>query len=262
METGKFTTDGISGSWEREKGTELMIRQAQGLALCAALAAGIAGSAAAQGQIRTADHETLPVGTVLKAKLDQRLNSAEARVGDRFTATVLSDEDGSGLPRGTRVEGVVREAKAATEEKPGVLDVDFTALRFPDGTVRRVSGSLTSLDSKSVERTSSGRLVSKRTSKDQRMTFLGYGAGAGAVIGLLTGGNLLRSALLGAAGGFLYGQLQSDKEANGRYANVDLKEGAEFGVRLDERFTWVPATATLPGNRYGQRYGEPVGHSG
>jgi hypothetical protein len=203
--------------------------------------------------VRDAARDALPAGTVLKVRLEQRLNSAETRPGQRFTATVESDEDGSGLPSGTRVEGVVRAARAASKNQPGVLDVDFTGLRFPDGRSYAVNGSLSSLDKASVTRTADGRLVSKRDTKSEKMKFLGYGAGAGALIGILAGENLLKGALLGAAGGYLYGQLNKDKN-QGRYVNVDLKEGSEFGVRLDQRFAYAPVSY-----RRDNAFGDPVG---
>jgi hypothetical protein len=152
------------------------------------------------------------------------------------------------LPDGTRVAGVVREARAATKSEPGVLDVDFVTMELPSGRSYPITGALTSLDSDSVTRTTTGRLVSKRTSKNDRMKFIGYGAGAGALIGLLTKGNLLRNALLGAAGGYLYSELSKDK-ARGGYRNVDLKQGAEFGVRLDRQFAYVPVSDRVLGRR-------------
>jgi hypothetical protein len=225
------------------------------LALASALAMSATGSALAQGYGSAAQIQTLPAGSVLKVKLNQRLNSEQCRAGDRFTATVQSDDDRSGLPEGTWVEGVVRSAKAAEKDKPGVLDVDFTGLRLPDGRVYAVNGSLTSLDSKSVTRDDSGRLVSKRASKNERMKFLGYGAGAGAAIGLLTGNDVLKTTLLGAAGGFLYGEATKDKD-QGQYRDVDLKKGSEFGVRLDQRFAYNPVALASRDTRYG----EPVGY--
>jgi len=237
----------------RKEGIVLRIRDTRPLALATVLALAISGNALAQVRTRTADYDVLPSGTVLKVALDKPLTSAEARVGDRFTGTVRPAEDHSGLPEGTRVEGVVRAAKPASKDQAGVLDVDFTGLRYPDGRSQAILGSLTSLDSKSVKRTDSGRLVSRRNSKSDRMKFLGYGAGAGALIGVLTGGNLLKGALLGAAGGYLYGELNKNK-GNDSYHDVNLKEGTEFGVRLDQRVAVVPV-------QYGRvnGYGEPVG---
>jgi Copper amine oxidase N-terminal domain len=233
----------------------MKIREKRPLALAAALALGVTGSALAQGYSRTADNDALPAGTVLKVRLDNRLNSAQARPGERFTATVRPEEDHSVLPEGTRVEGVVRTAQPASKDKPGVLDVDFTTLEFPNGRNYAINGSLSSLDAKSVTRAANGRLVSKRDTKSDKMKFIGYGAGAGALIGLLTKGNLLTNTLLGAAGGYLYGQLNKDKQ-NGGYHDVDLKEGSEFGVRLDQQFAYLPVSYQST-NRY-DRYGQPT----
>jgi len=216
------------------------------------LALGVTGTGLAQSYGRTADYDTLPSGTVLKARLDQRLNSAQAQTGQQFTATVQPGEDHSGLPTGTRVEGIVRDARPATKNQPGILEVDFTALNFPDGRVYPITGALTSLDASSVSHTASGRLVSKRSNNNQRMKFIGYGAGAGALIGLLTKGNLLTDALLGAGGGYLYNQLRKDKSRGG-YANVNLQPGAEFGVRLDQHFAYLPVS-----DRRLDRYGSGV----
>jgi len=226
----------------------LRIRQPRQSLLVAVLALGVTSTALAQGYGRTAESTSLPSGTVLKVRLDQRLNSAQARAGQRFTATAQPDEDQSGLPAGTRVEGVVRDARPATKEQPGILDVDFTALQLPNGRTYPITAALTSLDSNSVSRTANGRLVSRRTNKNDRMKFIGYGAGAGALVGMLTKGNLLKGALLGGAGGYLYSQLNKDK-ARGGYANVNLKEGAEFGVRLDQEFAFVPVS-DLRSDRY------------
>jgi len=231
----------------------LRIRQPRAPLLVAVLALSVAGTALAQGYGQLTDEGTLPAGTVLKARLDQRLNSAQVQTGQRFTATVQPDNDHSGLPAGTRVEGVVRDARPATKNQPGLLDVEFTALDFPNGRVYPITGALTSLDGKSVSRTASGRLLAKHTSSSDRMKFIGYGAGAGALIGLLTKGNLLTDSLLGAAGGYLYSQLNKDKSRGG-YADVDLKSGAEFGVRLDRPFASVAVS-----NRLSDRYDAGLG---
>jgi len=202
--------------------------------LCSsALALSLSGVAQAQRPGYTTRQMSLPEGTVLKAELNDRLSSVDSHPGDRFRATLLPDQYDTGLPSGTQVEGTVTSVRRASEREPGTLDVEFTTLRTPDGRTYPVNASLQSLDADSVQRNSTGRLEARGRSSKDKSKFIGYGAGAGALIGVLSRGNLLTSALLGAAGGYLYGQLNKDKSQNGRYSDVNLKTGTEFGVRVD-----------------------------
>jgi hypothetical protein len=212
----------------------------------------MAGAAQAQ---RAADlrQVSLPEGAVLQAELNDRLSSTASRPGDRFTATIRSDRDGSRLPTGTQVLGQVTAVRRATEQQPSTLDVAFRSLRLPDGRTVPISASLTSLDAKSVQRTSDGRLESRRGSARDKTKFIGYGAGAGALIGALGGGNLLKSALLGAAAGYLYGQLNKDKASSGRYAEFELKEGTEFGVELNRQTAVALVADNSPRSYRGRR---------
>ena len=200
----------------------------------APLAMVLALSATAWGVQYDNDQMVLPAGSVLKVKLDQTISSDKNHVGDRFTATVAGDQAGYDLPRGTRVEGVVREVRKAAKDRPGMVDVDFTAVRLADGQRYRVAGSPISLDERSVERDDNGRMVARSTSSSSknRMKFVAYGAGAGFLISTLTGGGALKGALIGAAGGLLYNELNK-KKSNGH--EVTLRPGTEFGVRLDQR---------------------------
>jgi len=205
--------------------------------LCSsALALSLSGVAQAQAQRPgyTTRQISLPEGTVLKAELSDRLSSVDSQPGDRFRATIRPDQYDAGLPSGSQVEGTVTSVRRASEREPGTIDVDFTTLRTPDGRTYPINASLTSLDADSVQRNSTGRLEARGRSSKDKSKFIGYGAGAGALIGVLSRGNLLTSALLGAAGGYLYGQLTKDKaQNNGRYSDVNLKAGTEFGVRVD-----------------------------
>jgi len=205
--------------------------------LCSsALALSLSGVAQAQAQRPgyTTRQISLPEGTVLKAELSDRLSSVDNHPGDRFRATIRPDQYDAGLPNGSQVEGTVTSVRRASEREPGTIDVDFTTLRTPDGRTYPINASLTSLDADSVQRNSTGRLEARGRSSKDKSKFIGYGAGAGALIGVLSRGNLLTSALLGAAGGYLYGQLTKDKaQNNGRYSDVNLKAGTEFGVRVD-----------------------------
>jgi len=178
-----------------------------------------------------AREEVFPAGSVLKVRLTDTIGSDRSHEGDRFVATVSNEDAGYDLPAGTRVEGVVTEVKPAKSDHPGVLDVDFRTLQLPDGRSYPLVGVPTSLDSKSVERTTDGRIVARSTKSKDRTKFIAYGAGAGFVIGSLLGSNV-KGGLLGAAAGYLYGQSQKNK-GNGH--DVVLKPGTEFGVRLDQR---------------------------
>ena len=172
---------------------------------------------------------TLNSGTVIPAELDQPLSSKANRSGDRFSATVRSGEDDAGLPAGTKIHGVVRAVTPASGGNPGVLDVDFNRITMPDGQTKAMSGQLISLDGRTVERDSSGRLVAKDRRNADRLKWVGIGAGAGAILGVLTKGNTITNVLLGAGLGYLYNEL-----ANQRVGDVELGAGTDFGVMLDQ----------------------------
>lgn len=175
---------------------------------------------------------TLPVGTVIPVQLNSALSSKTSQPGDKFSATVKYGRDDAGLPEGTRVEGVVREALPSGEGKPGVLDVDFRRIVFPGGESRPIEASLYSLDGKAVKRMD-GRLVATADKSKDRLKWVGIGAGAGALISVLTKGNTLVDTLLGAGAGYLFNELQNKKPGD-----VALKQGSEFGVRLDRQLAF------------------------
>jgi len=238
-----------------------MMNQTRGvwvLALSSAFALTLSGAAQAQrSEYRGAEQTqryssgqqvSLPQGTVLKVRLDDRLSSTNSRVGDRFTATL--DTQDTGLPSGTQVVGQVTDVRTASESQPGIVDVAFRSLRLTDGRTYPIDGQLIDLNSDSVHRTASGRLEARGSTSRNKSQFLGYGAGAGAIISALTGGNLLKGALFGALAGYAYQQLSKDKRENGRYSEVNLKPGTEFGVALQSGATFRTAA-----NSYGSTYG-------
>lgn len=175
---------------------------------------------------------TLPSGTVIPVQLNSELTSKKSQPGDKFTATVKYGRDDAGIPEGTRVEGVVREAIPSGDGKPGVLDVDFRRIVFPGGDTRPLEASLYSLDGKAVKRTD-GRLVASSDKSKDRLKWVGIGAGAGALLSTITKGNALVDAVLGAGAGYLFNELQNKKPGD-----VALKQGSEFGVRLDRQLAF------------------------
>ncbi|MCC6484668.1 MAG: copper amine oxidase N-terminal domain-containing protein [Armatimonadetes bacterium] len=192
----------------------------------------------------------LPAGTVIPVVLDQELGSGSSHKGQQFSATVKTDGEStySGLPEGTQVQGHVTVAQPKEGDNPGVLDLSFDDIRFPDGSTYRVDGSLYSLDAKSVKRDENGRLVAKTSGKKSKMTYVGYGAGAGLLMALLSNhstSKVLQDVIIGAGLGYLAAGLdKSDRKPH----DVKLDSGSEFGVRLESRF----ATNTVSGHSPGR----------
>lgn len=196
----------------------------------------------ADGEIVAGEREevnrvVVPAQTVIRAQLVESLSSESSRVGDRFTATV-DRNDRSRFPAGTRFEGRVTEVRAATKNEPGILDVAFDRAILPDGTSVNISGSLASLDNNSVRQAADGRLVARRQGTNSfDWKWVGYGAGAGAILGGILGDDdWLKGALLGGIGGAIYGYINRGR--NQEYPNVNLGEGAEFGILLNQRVTF------------------------
>jgi hypothetical protein len=211
-------------------------------------------AAVAQAQARTV---TLDSGTVIPVQLNETLSSADSQKGDRFTATVRPPSDNnnsayadySALPVGTKIEGIVNVARPMNGKDPGVLDLQFRRVRLPDGRSYPIEGSLIGLDNKSVTRTADGRLVAKPNHKHDRLTYVGYGAGAGLLVGLLTK-HTLEDTLIGGGLGYLFGSLQ---KSHSDARDVVLKPGTELGVRLDRRLTYSNDTSSS-GYRNGDNY--------
>lgn len=202
----------------------------------AMLAAGLAvisiPGAVAQSSQRdyrsTYNRDSLPAGTVIPVRLDQALSSRDNSSGDKFSATVIRGSDDAGLPEGTRLEGLVRESTRSGEGQPGSLDVDFRRIIFPDGSAQNITASLYSLSGKAVK-SGDGRLIATGDKSKDRLKFIGIGAGAGLLLGTVTKQNSLLSLLLGAGAGYLY----NESGTKPKPGDVNLKQGQEFGVRLD-----------------------------
>lgn len=173
--------------------------------------------------------------TVIPVQLDTPLSSNENREGDRFTATVRTGGDSyyGFLPAGTRIEGRVVAAKAKSGDDPGLLELDFQRLRLPNGRSYDIDGQLISLDNTAVTRTDDGEIRAKPAAKDKRAVYAGYGAGAGLIVGLLTK-KPVETGLIGGVLGYLAGEAE---RARNKPADVRLKSGTEFGVRLTDNLS-------------------------
>lgn len=178
----------------------------------------------------------LEAGTVIPFKLTERLTSKDSAVGDHFTATLdpISSPTYQGMAAGAVLHGHVDVARPKTGDTPGVLGLAFDRVQLLDGQDYPVFGSLIGLDAKSIDN-DNGRLVAKPGTRNDSLKYVGYGAGGGALVALLTRGNILTDALIGGALGFLLGETQKDPKQS---RDVNLAPGTQFGVKLDREFTF------------------------
>jgi len=182
---------------------------------------------------------TLYKATVIPVRLDTELSSNESRAGDKFTATIDSN-DGvySNFPSGSKIEGRVVSATKQNGDKPGVLELQFDRVILPSGSADDLDGTLVSLSDKNLKKDAEGRIVATGKAKDNKGVYAGYGAGAGLIVGLLgrdTTKGTLTKAVLGGLLGFGAGALQQSQDKKPK--NVHLYEGTKFGVRLDNDLT-------------------------
>lgn len=188
-----------------------------GLSLAAIL---LSGATLAQGN-QTNDTSRLSIGTPIKVTLLENLNSETARPGEQIRVRVASD-DTSGLPHGTMFYGRVLDVRAATKTEPGVIN-----LRFDNGT---------NYDSPNfVNDEASAQLSGQKPVVDKGHNYVAYGAGGGALLGLLRAGKVgdaLEGAALGALGGYA-----ADKAMTHPATNVSLKRDSEITMRLDRPLT-------------------------
>jgi hypothetical protein len=186
---------------------------------------------------KTAVHGTItiPDGAVVPVMLDSTLTSAEARVGDTFTATVKSEKPGdSEFPPGTQLRGRITEVQRLAKDNPGVLGLEFTQAILLDGTTIPIKGELISLNSDSVTQ-NNGRIMAKDNDDNSTVKAVGIGAAAGFVLGKVLGKSSLITGIIGAAGGYLYDRKTNKDKAR----EAVIASGSTLGVRLTSPATYT-----------------------
>lgn len=156
----------------------------------------------------------VPVGTELDVRLQTPLNSATAKVEQRFEATTILDYTRGNdvvIPAGSTVRGFVSSVRAAGKiDRKGSLTLSFDELRM-NGRSFKLRASVTqALDGK----------------VGQDATRIGAGAVVGGIIGGILGGG--KGALLGV----LVGGGGTIAATEG--ADVDLPVGTILRIRLDQ----------------------------
>jgi len=97
------------------------------------------------------DSNTLPSGTVIIVRLENKLDSGSSLISDRFRTRIFrAVTDGKGrelIPQGAFVEGFVNAVKPAQKKRrSGLISVTFDTLRLPDGRALPITANLTSAD--------------------------------------------------------------------------------------------------------------------
>ena len=134
---------------------------------------------------------TIPAGTEIPVTIDENITLKAGEVGNTFPAHVTRDVvvDGSvAIPEGTPADVIL----VASDEKPGAATFRLARVSI-GGRTRRVETDVARADADH-----SGLTTAKKT---------GIGAIAGGVLGIVTGGGLLKGAIVGAGGGLAWGLL-------------------------------------------------------
>jgi hypothetical protein len=156
---------------------------------------------------------TVPVGTEVDVRLQNALNSATAKIEQRFEATTLVDLTMGGgvvIPAGTVVRGFVGSVRRASRmDRRGSMTLAFDEILLSSGPARLRASVTQALDGK----------LSEDASR----------VGTGAVIGGILGG------LLGGGKGLLVGVLVGGGGtiAATEGADVDLPVGTILRLRID-----------------------------
>jgi hypothetical protein len=178
---------------------------------------------------QTAQTVSIPAQTIVRVQLMRDISSQTMEVGDRVSVRVAPD-DASGLPKNAVFTGRVTEVMSATKTAPGVVDVHFGALQL--GSVwQGISADLTTNGEPFVDETANLSATGKAQTEFNRK-LIGYGAGAGAVLGALSRHNsraFVTGGLLGGAAGLLTARAHRKQV----YKDVNLKAGTEFSLVLN-----------------------------
>jgi hypothetical protein len=165
----------------------------------------------------------LQVGTRIRVRMDNEINSKVSSENDTFTAKIsepLKVRESVVLPIGTIIEGrVTKVRRAALGGKSGSLEVSFESLRSLDGVKQKIEGALVK------------RLTAESSSTATVLTIVG-GTALGGIIGAVSKAQngVLTGAGIGAGAGTGIAFLRKGKD-------VKIKTDEEFEIELTKDVT-------------------------
>jgi hypothetical protein len=166
----------------------------------------------------------IPNGTEIKIRLENEIDTKEARDGDRFTATVLSPSRYADATIQGRVARISESGKLSGKTE---LSLTFDRIRLRNGQSGRMAAQVVRVygedsakkvdEEGNIESGSKGKTTAIRT---------GGGAGLGAIIGGIAGGG--KGAAIGAAIGAGAGAASTAIQGSNK---VKLESGTEILIR-------------------------------
>lgn len=164
---------------------------------------------------------TLRRDAVLPIEFVTDMNVKNTKPGDHFTVRVVP---GLEVPYGTKLEGRVLSVRMPDENTKASMDLEFTQIILPDGTVRDIRA--VPVPMSATKRDRDGRLVSNRDSRKTEKYALG-----GALGGMLLG-SFKKKAVEGALLGGIIGGVAAEATRNKEEATV-VSKGQKFGALIE-----------------------------
>jgi hypothetical protein len=174
---------------------------------------------------RTTNTALIRIGTDLKIRLEDRLSTKEARVGDRFSATVIDPSRYDGATVTGHVSSINKSGRVKGSTRMGLA---FDTIQLTDGRRGTMHAQLRRIyDSESVKQVDEEGNVESGGRGKQTLKRSGIGAAAGAIIGGIAGGGkgAAIGLIVGGAAGAGSVAIQGSKE-------LRLEPGAEMLIRV------------------------------
>lgn len=166
----------------------------------------------------------VPAGTDLKIRLNDTLSSKTARVGDRFTATVVDPVKYSEATVHGRVSSIFKSGKVNGKT---TMNLGFNSIATSDGRTGTLHAYVTRVYGQDSGKADNEGGIESGSRTKQAVKRGGIGAAAGAIIGGIAGGGkgAAIGLLIGGAGGAGSLAIQGSKE-------LKLESGTELLIQV------------------------------